>query len=157
MRGRGRPRTKTKKIEKYFSGLIYVISWQWITSSIDSTLRVFCGDEQKVLRFRFFLVKSKELPRSLSYFEISRQFWTVKYALINKLFERNCLKSKISDFLNSNTCFCSRLYSNQKLRRTVNSYKQVCIYVYLQSYHCIWCRQPKILWDFIYIFQDLPD
>ena len=28
MRGRGRPRTKTKKIEKYFSGLIYVISWQ---------------------------------------------------------------------------------------------------------------------------------
>jgi len=89
MRGRGRPRTKTKKIEKYFSGLIYVISWQWITSSIDSTLRVFCGDEQKVLRFRFFLVKSKELPRSLAYFEISRQFWTVKYALINKLFERN--------------------------------------------------------------------
>ena len=37
------------------------------------------------------------------------------------------LKSKISDFLNSNTCFCSRLYSMWDKARIVDKIKLSCV------------------------------
>ena len=99
MRGRGRPRTKTKKIEKYFSGLIYVISWQWITSTASIALFAFSAVTSRkfyVSGFSWLNLRNYQGPL-LRYFETSRQYQSIRYTFICVLIwtgfqalERNC-------------------------------------------------------------------